>query len=451
MVIEMSDVKGMFNARSVAVVGASAKAGKTGHTILKNIIGGGYTGKIYPINPKADEILGVKCLSDLSEIPGGLDLAVMVVPAAAVPAAMEKAGEKGAKGAIIISGGFREIGETALEDEVMAIAARYDMCVVGPNCQGVNYTPNKLCASWPLIDKTGSMAVVAQSGTIGAAMAGWAADEGIGISAAVALGNKSGIGEVELLRYFADDPATAVIALNVEGVKDGPAFMDAARYAVGKKPVVVLKPGRTAKGRQAAESHTKSIAGSDAVFDAACRQAGVIRAQDITEFYDSCKLMALMKKPRGNRILVITSSGGSGILATDTAEDCGVDVNPLGEETKNVLKALLPSHCVVSNPLDLTGDTDAARYETALNAALKDEAVDMALVIFGDPIPGAGEVVARLRASSDKPIAVVYLGGGEVEKSESAAMSADGVPVYPTPERAVRAIGALLRTKSANK
>lgn len=443
----MIDVKGMFNARSVAVVGASAKEGKTGHTILKNIIDGGYTGKIYPINPKADEILGVKCCADLSEIPGTLDLAVMVVPAAAVPGAMRKAGEKGAKGAIIISGGFREIGEVELEAEVMGIAAQYDMCVVGPNCQGVNYTPNKLCASWPLIDRAGSMAVVAQSGTIGAAMAGWAAEEQIGISAAVALGNKSGIGEVELLRYFADDPATSVIALNVEGVKDGRAFMDAARYAVEKKPVVVLKPGRTARGRQAAESHTKSIAGSDAVFDAVCRQVGVIRAEGITEFYDYCKLMALLKRPAGNRALVITSSGGSGILATDTAEGCGVDIHPLGEETKAAVKALIPSHCVVSNPLDLTGDTGADRYETALGVALADPEVDMAILIFGDPIPGAYEAVERLRASTGKPLVVVYLGGGDVEKEESAKMLAAGIPVFPTPERAVRAIGALLRVK----
>ncbi len=443
----MSDVKGMFNARSVAVVGASAKEGKTGHTILKNIIDGGFSGAIYPINPKADSILGVQCYPEVAAIPGNIDLVVVVVPAPAVPDVMRQAGEKGAKGAIIITGGFRETGNTELEAEVMGIAAQYNMGVVGPNCQGVNYTPNNLCASWPLITAKGTMAMITQSGTIGAAMAGWAAEENIGISAFVALGNKSDIGEIELLEFFGEDPETKVIALNVEGVKDGRKFMDVAKAAITKKPVVVLKPGRTAKGRQAAESHTKSIAGSDAVFDAVCRQIGIIRAEGITEFYDYCKIMALTEKPCGNRVLIITSSGGSGILATDVAEGCNVDVASLSDTTKATLKEALPSHCVVANPLDLTGDATAERYETALDVAIHDENIDMALVIFGDPIPGAFEVVENLRKKTNKPVVVAYLGGGDVEKEEVAKMLAAGISAFPTPERAMRSIGALLRTK----
>ncbi len=443
----MNAVKAMLNARSVAVVGASANVEKTGYTVLKNIIDGGYTGKIYPINPKAESILNIKCYSSIEAIPENIDLVVVIVPAPAVPDVMRQAGEKGARGAVIISGGFRETGNVELEAEVMGIAEQYGIAVIGPNCQGFNYTPNKLCASWPLITAKGPMAVISQSGTIGAAMEMWAAEEGIGISAFVALGNKSGVGEIELLEYFGDDPDTNVIALNVEGVKDGKRFMEVAKAVSRKKPVIVLKPGRTVKGRQAAESHTKSIAGSDAVFDAVCKQVGIIRAEGITELYDDTKALGFLKKPAGNRMLVITSSGGSGILATDVAEGCNIDVVPLSPETKTALKEILPSQCVVSNPLDLTGDATADRYEKALSVAALDEGLDFFLVIFGDPIPGAFEVVENLKKITDKPVIVAYLGGGDVEKEEVAKMHLAGTPAYATPERAVRSIGALLRTK----
>ena len=445
--IPLETIQAMFNARSVAVVGASANTDKTGYTILKNLVDGGYAGALYPINPKSENILGVRCYPALPDVPGDIDLVVVVVPAKAVPEVMRQAAEKKAKGAVIISGGFREIGNTELEAEVMGIARDNGIAVIGPNCQGLNYTPNKLCASWPLVKRQGSMAVVSQSGTIGSAMEGWADDDEIGITAMVALGNKSGVSEVELMQYFAKDPATKVIALNIEGVSDGAAFIKTAAEVIEQKPLVVLKPGRTAKGAEAAQSHTKSIAGSDAVFDAVCRQFGIIRAEGITEFYDYCKILSMLNKPAGNRVMIVTSSGGSGILASDICEDIGMDIVRLDKTVAEKLTENLPSQCVVANPLDLTGDATAARYQTALDIAIKAENVDSYLVIFGDPIEGACDVVERLSAGTAKPIVVTYIGGGEVQKLESLKMHRLSIPVFATPERSVRALGSLLKKR----
>lgn len=437
----------VFNAESVAVAGASSNEEKMGHKVLKNIIDGGYKGKIYPVNPHGGELLGISCFTSIDEIPGDIDLVVVVVPAKLVPDTMRKAAEKHVKGAVIISGGFREIGNVELEAEVMKIADDNNIAVIGPNCQGINYTPNELCATWPLMTGKGAMAVIAQSGTIGAAMGEWSQADSIGFSSLVALGNKSGVGEIELLDFFADDPSTKVIALNVEGVKDGREFINAARRTLEKKPVVVLKPGRTLKGAEAAASHTKSIAGSDKIFDAVCRQIGLIRAEGITEFYDYAKIFGLIKKPAGNRLMIITSSGGSGILAADTAEDLGIRIEKPEQEIIEELKNALPSQCVASNPLDLTGDATSDRYKDALEIAVKSGCADAYLVIFGDPISGAAETMKYIKTKTDKPILAVFLGGGEVEKEETPLLNQAGIPCFPTPERAVRALGALLRRK----
>ncbi len=441
----MSLLEAVFNCQSVAVVGASASPEKTGHTVLKNILEGGYRGKVFPINPKAEEILGVKCFPSVREIPGTVDLVVVIVPGKMVPAVMREAGAKSAQGAVIISGGFRETGNADLENEVLAIAGQHGIRIIGPNCQGFNYTPNRLCASWPLVSAAGNIAVISQSGTVGAAMEMWAAGEQMGISGFVALGNKSDINESDLIDFFGSDPNTRVIALYVEGIKNGQAFREKA--AATEKPLIVLKPGRTVKGRKAAESHTKSIAGSDRIFDAACRQMGIVRAYDLTEFYDYTKALCLLTKPAGNRIMVVTSSGGSGILATDTAEEHGLEVVGLESALQQELRAILPEQCVVANPLDLTGDATAERYENAVQLALTSSQIDMVLLIFGDPIPGATQTVMKLRQLTNKPIVVSYLGGGDVEAEETRLMQLEGIAVFPTPERAIKAVGALLRSK----
>lgn len=454
----------IFKPSSVAVVGASANPEKTGHTILKNILDGGFAGRVYPINPSGGEILGLQAYPLLSSVPGQVDLAVIVVPAKIVPDVMRQAGDKGVGGAVIISGGFREVGNDGLEREVIETARSFGIRVIGPNCQGVNYTASGLCASWPLITHKGGMAVISQSGTVGAALGEWAEDEGIGISAFVSLGNKADVNEIDLISYFGKDPSTKVISLYMEGTHDGRRFMDACREVLKSKPMVVLRPGRTEKGRKAAESHTKSIAGNHMVFDAACRQVGITRAGTVQELYDFSKALMFAERRtmrtsarrKPYRVAVLTSSGGSGIIAADAAQECGIEVPDLGVEATERLKAALPSHCVVRNPLDLTGDTPAERYETAVAELVASDDIDAFLLIFGDPIPRASEVVTRLRdrlrAEGNGPesdterapeIVVCYIGGGAVGKDESAWMHRAGVPVFPTPERAVRAIGAL--------
>lgn len=445
----------IFKPSSVAVVGASLNPEKTGHIILKNIIDGGFRGSVYPINPGAHEILGLRAYGSLLDVPGDIDLVVIVVPAKVVPDIMKEAGEKKAGGAIIISGGFREIGNDRLEQEVINVARSSGIRVIGPNCQGVNYTGSNLCASWPLIKAKGKMAVISQSGTVGAALGEWAEADGIGISSYISLGNKADVSETDLIDYFSRDPNTDVISLYVEGTGDGRKFMKVCRDAVERKPIVVLRPGRSDKGRKAAESHTKSIAGSHRIFHAACRQVGITSAKTIEDLYDFSKVLMCARKRRSlldrmdpYKVAILTSSGGSGIIAVDCAEEIGVEVPDLSEEAVTRLRNTLPPHCITRNPLDLTGDTPAERYEAAVLELSSSVQVDAFLLVFGDPIPRASEVVARLRSGlvsigSDAEIVVCYIGGGTVGQVEVLRMHQQGIPVFPTPERAMRAIGAL--------
>jgi len=448
---QMTDgVSRLFLASSVAVVGASSNPAKLGHVILANIVGGGYDGKVYPVNPKAGEILGLRVYPSVSEIPSRLDLVVVVVPAPFVPGVLREAVSKGAGAGIIISGGFRESGRGDLEHELLDIVTETGLRLVGPNCQGINYRPNKLCASWPLVTASGSLAVISQSGTVAATLAGWAVDDGLGISATVSLGNQVDVCETDVINFFADDEESRVIALYLEGAKDGRRFLEAVKRAIPKKPVVVLKSGRTEGGQRAAASHTRSLAGRDEIFDAACRQFGIVRVPDIESLYDSAKALAsldlggrygnLPYEHGGNRVFVVTSSGGCGILATDEAERNGLHVPSLPPEMVTELEQadLLPT-AILSNPLDLTV-APAEHFEIAVSVAERYDLADVYLLIFGDPIPNATEVAQRLKERAGARVVVAYLGGGEVEKAERLCLHAAGIPVFPTPQRAIRAI-----------
>ncbi len=446
----MYELKDILYASSIAVVGASGKPGKMGHTLLSNIIEGGFEGAIYPINPKEETLLGLSCYKTLCDVDGPIDLIVVCVPAKFVPGTLREAGEKGVKGAIIISGGFREIGNEELEKEVADIAGEYGIRIIGPNCQGVNYTANKMCATWPVVKTQGAIGLVTQSGTIGAEIELLAEKEGIGVTCFAALGNKLDVTEVDFINFFVEDPNVKVIALNIEGIAENSGFVEAVKEAAKKKPVVVLKPGRTAQGQIAIASHTKSIAGNDELFTVFCKKYGIIRANDITEMYDACKLAAMMPKPANNKLLVMTSSGGSGILATDTAAENGVEISPLPDFITQPLADVLPDQCVIKNPMDVTGDATADRYGAAAEVIC--ENIDKLgygtlLMIFGDPIPGAAQVVAGIKNLGQISLMVSYLGGGTVQEKEVDEMQALGVPSFPTPERAVKALSHLLVTK----
>ncbi|MBI5342866.1 MAG: acetate--CoA ligase family protein [Deltaproteobacteria bacterium] len=428
----------LFRPTRIAVVGASSNPEKMGFQIFRNIVEAGFQGDILPVNPKGETVLGKPSLKSAAELPEGTDLAVLIIPAKLVPGTILQLGERKVRSAIVISGGFAESGDAgaAIQEEMVRNAARCGIRVVGPNCQGVNYPYHGLCASWPLITRRGDIAFISQSGTVGAAMADWASEDRLGFSAFVSMGNRSDVDEADLIAFFAADPNTKVISLYIEGVKDAGKFL----AAVGKcrKPVVIFKAGRTERGRKAAESHTRSLAGRDEVYDAVFRQYGVHRAHSLEDLYDFSKALAYLPAPEGPRMLIVTSSGGSAIIATDVAEEEGFRVTPLPADLAVQLREMLPSHCIVGNPLDLTGDTDAARYRKVLDAAR--EYYDVVMPIFGDPIPGACDVVTPGRCEL-----VSYLGGADVERQERALLHERKVAVFPTPERAVRALSCHAR------
>ena len=432
-----ADLGPLFHPESIAVIGASESAGKLGHEILKNLIDGGFPGALYPINPRSERILGLSCFKNVKEVPGKVDVAVVIIPARFVPQTIRECGEKGVKGAIVISGGFSEAGADgeALQTELAAAARECGVRVVGPNCQGINSPYHPMCASWPLLTQKGRVAVISQSGTVGAAMMDWFSVEGLGVSSFVSLGNRADIDEIDLIEYFEADPNTRVIAAYLEGVKDAVRFQKVLSNL--KKPLVVLKSGRTPKGKVAAESHTKSLAGADAIYSSLFKRLGVCRAETIEEFYDFAKALAYLEPPRGNSILYITTSGGAAILATDAAEQEGLNVAPLPPELARELEGVIPAHAIRSNPLDLTGDADAKMFREVIERARPH--YDTLGIIFGDPILDASQVVT---AGANE--LVIFLGGAEVEREEKLRMHQSGIPVYPTPERGIRALSQII-------
>jgi len=433
-----SPLSPLFRPSRVAVIGASSNPEKMGFQIFRNIKDAGYAGEILPVNPKGETILGIPSVKSASEIPGGTDLAVVIIPARLVPGTMRELGARKVKSAIVITGGFAESGEegAVLQEELVRAAIEHDIRVIGPNCQGVNYPYHGLCASWPLITRRGDIAIVSQSGTVGAALIDWASEERLGFSAFVSMGNRCDVDEADLISFFVEDPHTKVVALYIEGVRDASKFLAAVRAC--PKPVVIFKAGRTARGRKAAESHTRSLAGRDEVYDAVFRQNGIHRAATLEELYDFAKALAYVPPPKGPKTLIVTSSGGSAIIATDVAEEEGFRVTPLSPALSGKLREILPSHCIVGNPLDLTGDTDAARYRKVMEAA--EGEYDVVMAIFGDPIPGASGVVRPGRCEL-----VAYLGGAEVEREERVKFHEKKIAVFPTPERAMKALGCHAR------
>ena len=440
----MNQLNAIFKPESVAVIGASPSPGKLGYDVLYNLIHAGFAGQIYPVNPKADQILSRPAFKQIGDISPPPDLAVVIIPAKAVPATIDQCGNAGIKAAVVITGGFAEAGEEGekLQEELAMAARRHGIRVIGPNCQGVNNPHHNLCASWPLLTRKGRMAFISQSGTVGAALMDWASEEHLGVSAFVSLGNRVDVDETDCIQYFSRDPNTEVIALYVEGVKRPGDFQKVLAQAT--KPVVILKSGRTSRGRVAAESHTKSIAGVDAVYDAIFRKYRVHRADTIEELYDYSKALAYMSKPPGKRLLNITSSGGSAILAIDQAEKLGFQSPPPDTALRERLRAILPSHCSVDNPIDLTGDVigDPTLYSKVIEAAKGD--YDTMVIIFGDPIAGASKVVTP--GASE---VVIFLGGADVEREERLLIHQRGIPVYPTPERGLKALYQFSRFESS--
>jgi acyl-CoA synthetase (NDP forming) len=437
----VSQLDAVLKPKSVAVIGASTSPDKLGNEIMRNILDGGFKGDVYPINPKADVILDRPCHVSVKDIPEAPDLAVIIIPARFVPQAVQECGEAGVKGAVIITGGFSEAGPEGeeLQQQVIEAAQKYGVRIVGPNCQGVNNPHHPLCASWPLLTYQGKIALISQSGTVGAAMMDRLSEDKLGTSSFVSMGNRADVDEADLIAYFNQDQNTEVIAAYIEGIKRPEKFIEAVEQL--QKPLVVLKSGRTPKGKVAAESHTKALAGADAIYEALFSKHNICRAYTAEEFYDYAKAKAYLKAPKGNRILFITTSGGAAILATDQAEQEGLDVSPLPDEAVEAITPLIPAHAIKANPIDLTGDANAKMFGDVIEVTRK--YYDTLGVIFGDPVEGASNVV-----TPDANELIIFYGGADVERHESELMHLKGIPVFPTPERGIKALAKVLDRKA---
>ncbi len=438
-----------FRPQSVAVIGASREPEKLGYSVLVNIKAGGYEGQLYPVNPKADEILGLKAYPSVLKIPGPVDLAVIVIPYRFVPAVLEECGQKGVSSVVVISAGFREAGREGLEREweLVKTANKYDLRLIGPNCLGVIDTDTPLNATFAAgMPPGGPIAFMSQSGALGTAVLDIAMAGRIGFSKFVSLGNKADVSEIDLLEAWGDDPASRVILIYVEGVPDGQKFIQVARRVTRNKPVVAIKSGVTKSGSRAVSSHTGSLAGSEAAYKAAFRQAGVIRAVSMESLFDCARAFAYQPLLPGNHIGIVTNAGGPGILATDALERTGLRIPRLSRDTVEALMDYLPGAASAANPVDVLGDALADRYERAIRLVLDDPEVDGLIVIVTPQamteIEQTAHVVGRMAQESDKPVLGCFMGEARI-KAGIDVLWQYGVPNYPFPERAAVALAAM--------
>lgn len=446
-------LEALFSPQAVAVVGASSNPAKLGHMVLENIIKYGYQGSIYPINPKADEILGTKCYRRVTEVPGSVDLAVVVVPNKHVAAVMNDCAEKRVGAAIVITAGFREAGAEGrqMEREVIEIARNNGIRVVGPNCLGVIDTGSSLNASFAAgMPEKGKISFMSQSGALCTGILDWAALNGLGFSSFVSLGNKGDLNETDFLEAWRDDPSTDVVMAYLEGVVDGHAFMETARKLTKKKPVVVVKSGTTSAGSRAVSSHTGTLAGSDVAYDTAFKQSGILRAQSVAELFAFSTALAYQPLPRGRRVGIITNAGGPGIMATDACERAGLELAALAPDTVKYLQQVLPPAANHYNPIDVLGDARSDRYEKALEAALKDPGVD-AIILLLTPqamtdIEATAQAVVRISKEHDKPVLASFLGGKDVAAGNR-VLAQGQIPTYDFPEEAAAALHAMVRQR----
>ncbi len=439
---ERNPLDAIFHPRSIAVVGATEKAGSVGRTILWNLLASPFGGTVYPVNPTRPAILGVKAYASVGAIGEPVDLAVIVTPANGVPDLVVECGEAGIKGVIIISAGFKEIGEegAALERRVLEAARRYGIRVVGPNCLGVMNPIDRMNATFAAgIANPGRVGFISQSGALLTAILDWAAHENVGFSSIVSLGSMLDVGWGDIINYLGDDPNTDSIVIYMETIGDARAFLSAAREVALSKPIIVIKPGRTAEAAKAAASHTGSLTGSDDVLDAAFRRVGVLRVDTISELFMVSDILAKQPRPRGPRLSIVTNAGGPGVIATDALIGGGGQLSAISPETMGALNAVLPSVWSHDNPIDIIGDAPPDRYAKALDIAAADPETDGLLVILTpqamtDPTATARALVKYAHIEG-KPVLASWMGGEDV--SEGAAILREaGIPTFAYPDTA---------------
>ncbi|MEM2049730.1 MAG: acetate--CoA ligase family protein [Thermoproteota archaeon] len=439
-------LEAFFNPKSVAVIGASREEGKVGHRIFRNMVESGFKGRLYPVNPNAQEILGYRCYGSVKNVEDDVDLAVIAVPAKIVPSVVEECGRKGVKGLIVISAGFSETGRegTLLERELVTKCREYGMRMQGPNCLGFISSRNGMNASFAsTMPIPGNVSIVSQSGALGSAILNWSRFNGMGLANFISVGNEADLTTADFLEALIDEENTRVVGVYIEGVKNGERFIDVARRLSRRKPVVALKAGTTEVGVRAVSSHTGSLAGSDTAFSAAFRKAGVLRASTMKELFDLLSAFEGQPLPKGSGVMVVTNGGGPGILAVDACEKMGLDLPLLEQDLREKLSSLLPPHASINNPLDVLGDADEKRYRIALEAALSSRNVHGVIVILTPQAMTPSEEVARIVVetgrSFNKPVAAVFMGFGN--ESPAIRILREGrIPNYDFPEHAAFAL-----------
>jgi acetyltransferase len=440
-----------FTPRSVAIIGATDREGSVGYRLGQNMIEAGFKGKLYPVNPNREQVYGRTCYSDVSNIPGRVDLAVIATPAITVPDIMRACGEKNIRSVIIISAGFSESGADGklLEKNVLETASRYGIRIIGPNCLGVMRPVSGVNATFGYDTATpGKLALISQSGAICTAILDWAKVQGIGFSTVVSMGDAADIDFGEVLDYLALDPKTHSILLYVEGIKHARGFLSGLKAAARIKPVILIKSGRHEASARAAMSHTGAMVGGDDVFDAAIERAGVVRVFNITHLFSAARILSADNRFQGNRLAIVTNAGGPGVMATDRAEEVGVELADLSEETLAKLDGFLPSHWSHANPVDILGDAEAERYAAATQACVDDPGVNAVLVILTpqamtDPTRVARQIIETAKKTS-KPILAAWTGGGRVEEARQ-LFAESGLPHFTTPEIAVGAFSFMAK------
>ena len=435
--------------KAVAVMGASRTPGKVGHAVVANLIQGGFAGDIVPINPSGGELLGHKIYAGLEEYGKQIDLSVIAVPTAAVKGAVISSLHQGAKAIVVITAGFKEVGEEGarLEKEIADLCHASGARLMGPNCLGLINTHHAMNASFAShMPAVGSISVVSQSGALCTAILDWAASRKMGLATLVSIGNKADLDETDFLSAFADDERTKVVVGYLESIGSGDEFIRVAESVAAIKPVVILKAGTTAAGSKAASSHTGALAGADIAYGAAFKRAGIIRAETFESLFDFSAALAMQPLPKGDRVAIITNAGGPGIMTADAVETCGMKVASLNPDTAEDLREKLPAAASVGNPIDVLGDADPERYAMAVEAAQNDPSVDAVIVILTPqamtrPAETARAIAAK--ANGEKPLLASFMGGSDVLPGREELVAAN-LPDYPSPERAVAALKAMV-------
>jgi acetyltransferase len=434
----------------VAIIGASRTSSKVGHILTKNIVDSGFTGKVLPINPNADEVLGLKCFASVMDVPDEIDLAIIAIPAAAVSGAAEECGKKGVKALVVISAGFKEIGQDGalLEHQLIEIGKKFDMRIQGPNCLGIIDTTTPINLSFAsAMPREGRIGFISQSGALGTAVLDWVLQEDLGFHSFVSLGNKADLDEVDFIEAMGEDEDVSVILLYLESIEEGRRFLEVASKVVDSKPIIILKGGTSSAGARAASSHTGALVGSFLAYKTAFEKAGVIMTESVEELFNDAIAFANQPIPRSEGVAIVTNAGGPGILATDLSEKLGLRIANLTSETMNQLREGLPAAASTGNPVDVLGDAKADRYSFAVEKVLRDEYVGSVLVILTPQAMTESMVTAenllRIHESfPEKPIVTVFMGGKGVEDAQKFLLK-NGIPSYDFPDKGMKTLSSL--------